>query len=161
MRRISTTTYKNQCQGELLNGTLASLPIKSKKSGCPTPGPQVLFFFMERFSNSRSWRSAMKLAASNKWFDEQNIVVILVGDYEHLLPATRLAAEMGLPFLLLADHDGALWRRYGRCEFNSRQRKDAYVLVDFCGQVQYSVQDQRFGLMPVTDQLISSMKGPH
>ena len=103
----------------------------------------------------------MKLAAFNKWFDDHNIIVILVGDHERLMPATRLAGEMGLPFLILADHDGALWRRYGRCEFNSLQRRDAYVLVDLCGRVQYSIQDQRFGLIPATDQLVSSMEMLH
>jgi peroxiredoxin len=119
--------------------------------------PQVLFFFMERFSNSRSWQSAMKLALYNEWFDDHNIVVILVGDIEHLLPATRLAAEMELPFLLLADHDGALWRRYSRPEFNTLQRRDAYVLVDLCGQVQYSVQENQFGPMLATDQLFTAI----
>ncbi len=154
---LSTTTIKSPCQGGLLSGTLASQsPIFSKARN-----PQVLFFFMERFSNSRSWRSAMKLAAQSNWFDDHNIIIILVGDHEHLMPATRLADEMGLPFLLLSDHDGALWRRYGRCEFNSLQRRDAYVLVDLCGRVQYSIQDQRFGLIPATDQLVSSMEGLH
>jgi hypothetical protein len=103
----------------------------------------------------------MNLALNNEWFDDNNIVVILVGDFEHLLPATRLAAEMELPFLLLADHDGALWRRYGRPEFNTLQRRDAYVLVNLCGQVQYSVQEHQFGLRLAADQLFTAIDRKH
>ena len=99
----------------------------------------------------------MKLALYNDRFDDNNIVVILVGDYKRLLPATRLAAEMELPFLLLADHDGALWRRYGRPEFNSLQRRDAYILVDLCGQVQYSVQENQCGLRLAAEQLFTAI----
>ena len=157
MRRSRTTTYPSQCHGSLINEVISESMIRSNKA----TKPQVLFFFMERFSNSRSWQSAMKLAASNDWFDDRNIVVILVGDYKHLIPATRLAAEMELPFLLLADHDGALWRRYGRTAFNSLDRRDAYVLVDLCGRVQYSVQDRQYGLMLATEQLFSSVDRKH
>ncbi len=151
--RLNTTIFKSICQGGLPSRTLANQSLLSGKAR----SPQILFFFMERFSNSRSWRSAMKLAAHNNWFDDHNIIVILVGDGEHLMPANRLADEMGLPFLLLADHTGALWRRFARSEFKSLQRRDAYVLVDLCGRVQYSIQDQRFGLNPAADQLVSSM----
>ena len=153
IRRSRTTTYKSHCYGNPLNSAMTGGAIQTNLIG----RPQVLFFFMERFSNSRSWQSAMKLAANNEWFDDNNIVVILVGDFKHLLPATRLAAEMELPFLLLADHDGALWRRYGRPEFNTLQRRDAYVLVDLCKQVQYSIQENQFGLRLATDQLITAI----
>ena len=153
MRRSRTTTYKSHCYSNPLNSALTDRPIQTNLIN----RPQVLFFFMERFSNSRSWKSAMKLALNNEWFDDNNIVVILVGDFKQLLPATRLAAEMELPFLLLADHDGALWRRYGRPAFKTLQRGDAYVLVDLCGQVQYSVQENQFGPMMATDQLFTAI----
>lgn len=157
MRRSRTTTFESYCYGNPLNRDLTERTIQTNL----TARPQVLFFFMERFSNSRSWQSAIKLAGNNEWFDDNNIVVILVGDFRHLLPATRLAAEMELPFLLLADHDGALWRRYGRPEFNTLLRRDAYVLVDLCGKVQYSVQEQQFGLKLATDQLFAALDRKH
>ncbi|GMQ77945.1 MAG: hypothetical protein BMS9Abin02_0437 [Anaerolineae bacterium] len=153
MRRSRTTTYKSHCYGNSLNSASTERAIQTNLIGCP----QVLFFFMGRFSNSRSWKSAVMLALNNEWFDDNNIVVILVGDYKHLLPATRLAAEMELPFLLLADHDGILWRRYGRPEFNTLQPRDAYVLVDLCGQVQYSVQENQFGQRVATEKLITAV----
>lgn len=71
--------------------------------------------------------------------ESRDIVVILVGDYDNLLPATKFASEIKLPFLLLADHDNGLWQRYGRPVFNSSQRQNAYILVDNRGQVCYSL----------------------
>ena len=100
---------------------------------------QLLFYFMDRFSNSSSWRTAVNLAAWSDWMEDRDIVVILVGDYGNLLPATRFAFELKLPFLLLADHDNALWQRYGVPVFNSDKRQNAYVLVDDKGQVSFSL----------------------
>ena len=93
MRRSRTTTYKTHCYSNSLISALTERAIQTNLIA----RPQVLFFFMERFSNSRSWQSAMKLALNNEWFDDHNIVVILVGDFKHLLPATRLAAAMVIP----------------------------------------------------------------
>ena len=100
---------------------------------------QILFYFMDRFSNSSSWRTAANLAAWSDWMEARDIVVIIVGDYDNLLPATRLALELKLPFLLLADHDNGRWQRYGMEVFGSDQRKNAYVLVDDTGQVGFTL----------------------
>ncbi len=70
--------------------------------------------------------------------EERDIVVILVGDFDNLLPATRYAFELKLPFLLLADHEDGLWQRYGTPVFGSDRRQNAYVLVNDTGKVCFS-----------------------
>jgi hypothetical protein len=100
---------------------------------------QILFYFMDRFSNSTSWRTAANLAAWSDWMEARDIVVILVGDYANLLPATRFAFDLKLPFLLLADHENGLWQRYGMDLFGSNQRQNAYVLVDDTGKVRFTL----------------------
>ena len=102
-------------------------------------GQQILFYFMDRFTNSRSWQAAITLAACSEWMEDRNIIVILVGDYDNLLPATRFAFELRLPFLLLADHKDALWQRYGKPALRTNERQNAYVLVDGRGKVRYSL----------------------
>ena len=114
-------------------------PCTSQSKQRESRRQQILFYFMDRFSNSSSWRTAVNLAAWTDWMEDRDIVVILVGDYDNLLPATRFAHELKLPFLLLADHDDGLWQRYGTPVFGSDRRQNAYVLVDDSGQVRFSV----------------------
>jgi len=97
----------------------------------------VVFYFMCRFTCSRCWRTAMVLAKLNKQLLANNTTVVLVGDDRYIEPASRLAAELELPFPLLADKHGTLRRIYGMRRPNSDCCHGALVLVDLHGAVRF------------------------
>jgi peroxiredoxin len=73
----------------------------------------------------------------HKRLQEKDTTVVMVGDSQHIGPATRMAAELKLPFSLIADDSGALRQllKIG-CSASSCSRY-AVVLLDRKGAVRY------------------------
>lgn len=76
-------------------------------------GQPVLFLFMCRWTCSRCWKVAMILGRLAGRLAAHNVAAVLVGDSHNIQPATRLAAELKLPFTLLGDDASALRCAYG------------------------------------------------
>jgi len=100
-------------------------------------GQFKLFAFMCRWTCSRCWRLAESLGQMQEWFADRGLAVVLVGQGHYLQPATRLAADLHLPFKLISDECRALRRLYGleKCTTLSHQR--TVVLTDKKGRVKY------------------------
>jgi peroxiredoxin len=72
----------------------------------------VVYYFMGSSTCSRCWKNAMVLSKYYKQLRENNTAVVLVNDGRYQEPAAQLAAELKLPFPMLADGSGALRKRY-------------------------------------------------
>ena len=101
------------------------------------PGQSILFHFMCRWTCSRCWKTTLILNHFLGEIDDHHVAVVLVGSGHHLQPAIRLAAELKLPFTLLADDHGALRRAYGLPDQTPCGQGQAVVLVDPCGDVRF------------------------
>ncbi len=129
----------------------------------------IVFLFMYRFTCSRCWRTAMKLGQLHKQLQKKDTTVVMVGDSHHIGPATRLAAELELPFPLIADDSGALRRLLrirgsaSSCSHSASGCSHyAVVLMDRQGAVQYCQDVSNPGttlnaieLMAATENLVS------
>ena len=73
----------------------------------------VVLYFMPSFTSSRAWRGAIALGGLYDSLQARNTDVLVIGRGGYLRPATRLAAELGLPFLFLSDTDGMVSCLYG------------------------------------------------
>jgi peroxiredoxin len=97
----------------------------------------VLLYFMSRFANSLAWRGVISLDAMYDSLQAQDTKALVIGQGGYLGPATRLAAELGLPFLFLSDLGGEVFRRYGLAEIGRRPPPVATVLVDKQNIIRY------------------------
>jgi peroxiredoxin len=60
----------------------------------------------------------------------QDVEVLVIGWGGYLGPATRFAAELGLPFLFLNDLNGEVFYQYGLDEIGCGPLPSASVIVD-------------------------------
>lgn len=98
----------------------------------------VVLYFMPRFTSSAAWRGAIALARLQNELRRENTTVLLIGRGGYLRPAARLAAELGLPFTVLADEEGATACRYGLDEAALPFPEVAVFLVDKWGAVRHA-----------------------
>ena len=97
----------------------------------------VVLYFMSRFASSLAWRGAIALGGLFGSLQPRDIEVLVIGRGGYLRPATRLAAELGLPFLFLSDPEGEVWRLYGLEEAGIGPPPAVTVLVDKRSIVRY------------------------
>jgi len=95
----------------------------------------IVLYFMCRFTCSRCWQALMALGYSQQRTEADDTMVLVIGDDRHLHPATQLARELGLPFPLLADPNGAVRRLYGHCSKSIRCTGNVTVYLDEEGTV--------------------------
>ncbi len=98
----------------------------------------VVLFFMPRFTSSVAWRGALALGQLQDALRKADTVVLLIGRGGYLRPAARLAAELGLPFRVLADEERAAASRYGLDEGALGTAAAATFLVDRWGTLRYA-----------------------
>jgi peroxiredoxin len=104
----------------------------------------VLLYFMCDFASARCWQAALHLGQLRELFHAHHTAVLLIGGRAYLEPATRLAIQLGLPFPLLSDADGAVARQYGLAA--AGEGFTATVLIDKQGFVRY----RRIAVLPQT-----------
>lgn len=97
----------------------------------------VVLYFMPSFTSSRAWRGAIALGGLYDSLQARNTDVLVIGRGGYPGSATRLAAELGLPFLFLSDTDGTVSRLYGLDEFGRGPPSAVTVLVDKQDIVRY------------------------
>lgn len=90
----------------------------------------VLLFFMSRFTSSFAWRGVITLGTKYDSLRAQEVEVLVIGWGGYLGPATRFAAELGLPFLFLSDINGEVFYQYGLDEIGRGLLPSASVIVD-------------------------------
>lgn len=99
----------------------------------------VIFYFMGDMGRAHLWTGAMKLAHLAPRLRELDTDVVMVGataegDESRLSAAARLADDLELPFPLVADDQGILWRRYAAAALEPGDGLSGLVLVDGCGR---------------------------
>ncbi|MDX1613279.1 MAG: hypothetical protein R3300_03155 [Candidatus Promineifilaceae bacterium] len=99
----------------------------------------MILYFMGDFGRAHLWTGAMKLARLAPHLHELDTAVVLVGaapdgDPDRLSAAATLAEELALPFPLIADTQGILWRRYAAAALSPGGGQAGLVLVDGCGR---------------------------
>lgn len=97
----------------------------------------VVLFFMDRFTCSRCWYDAIRLGKHQSILKRYNILVLLIGGGEYLGPATRLAAELDLPFPILADSDEDVWKHYVANSHPSDRYHTVIAVIDDNGILRY------------------------
>jgi peroxiredoxin Q/BCP len=97
----------------------------------------VILYFMPRFTSSVAWRGAVALGHLQDALRKADATVLLIGRGGYLRPAARLAAELDLPFTLLADEDGTAACRYGLDEGALGTTAAATFLVDRWGTLRH------------------------
>ena len=97
----------------------------------------VVLYFMPRFASSLAWRGAIALGELYGSLQPRDIEVLVLGRGDYLRPATRLAAELGLPFLFLNDIEGKVAHLYGLEETGRRPPPSVTILVDKRNIVRY------------------------
>lgn len=97
----------------------------------------AVLYFMSRFANSLAWRGAITLGGLYGSLQARDTEVLVIGRGGNLRPATRLAAELSLPFLFLSDSSGEVSCLYGLDEIGREPPPVATVLVDKQNIVRY------------------------
>jgi peroxiredoxin len=98
----------------------------------------VVLYFMSRFASSLAWRGAIALGGLIGSLQPREVEVLVIGRGGYLRPATRLAAELGLPFQFLSDREGEVSRLYGLEETLNGSPPAVTLLVDKGNIVRYS-----------------------
>jgi peroxiredoxin len=98
----------------------------------------VVLYFMPRFTSSAAWRGAVALGRLQNALQKENTIVLLIGRGGYLRPATKLAAELDLPFTVLADEEWEAACRYGLDEEALPHPAVATFLVDEWGIVRHA-----------------------
>jgi peroxiredoxin len=98
----------------------------------------VILYFMPRFTSSVAWRGAIALGQLQDALRKADTTVLLIGRGGYLRPAARLAAEIGLPFRVLADEDGTAACRYGLDEEAHAAGTATIFLVDRWGTLRHA-----------------------
>lgn len=97
----------------------------------------VLLYFMSRFTSSLAWHGVITLGNMYDSLQGQDTEVLVIGRGDYLGPATKLAAELGLPFLFLIDINGEVFYQYGLDEIGRGPLPGASVIVDKQNVVRY------------------------
>lgn len=96
----------------------------------------VILYWGRTFASSRFWLGAMILRRYSSVLERCGAAVLIIGDEARLGPATRLAAALGLPFLVLADGKGNLQKQFHH-EGSGRSVVSLTILVDLQGNPRF------------------------
>lgn len=83
----------------------------------------------------------MMLGRLGERLRDHNVAVVLIGGGQYTQPATKLAAELKLPFTVLGDEANALRRAYGLRAADTPCPRQALLLLDRDGEIRFR-QDQ-------------------
>jgi peroxiredoxin len=97
----------------------------------------VALYFMPSFTSSLAWRGIVALGGLYDSLQARDAEVLVIGRGGYLRQATRLAADLELPFLFLSDKDGKVSSLYGLDGIGRGPPPTASFLVDKQNIIRY------------------------